>query len=132
VPAFWREHYSGLENFNARELVEIVSRELGLFLRNDFGFRRLAFSELQKYSRVRMARMASELVHGVDARNYTEWGKPGVRAQLFNIREHKLEMDFRYEGDHRSFHVLNAVSPAFTCSMPFSQYLFDQIDRLTA
>jgi len=132
VPAFWREHYSGFENFNPSELVEIVGREIGLFLRNDFGFRRLAIAELQKYSRTRMVRLAADLATNVRVQNYREWGKPGVRAQLFNIREHKLEMDFRYEGDRNSFHVLNAVSPAFTCSMPFSRYLFDQIDRLNA
>ena len=132
VPAFWREHYSGLENFNLAELVEIISRELGLFLRNDFGFRRLALTELQKYSKAKMVSLAAGLVTGVDARHYTKWGRPGVRAQLFNIRERKLEMDFRYEGDAQSFHVLNAVSPAFTCSMPFSRYLFDRIDGLRA
>lgn len=131
VPAFWREHYSGFENFNAAELVEIVGRELGLFIRNDFGFRRLALTELQKYSKSRMVKLAAGLATGVDARNYTQWGKPGVRAQLFDIRKNKLEMDFHFEGDSRSFHVLNAVSPAFTCSMPFSRYLFDQVDRLT-
>lgn len=132
VPAFWREHYRGLANFNLAELMEIVGRELGLFLRNDFGFRRLALTELQKYSRARMVSLASRLVSDVDVRHYTKWGEPGVRAQLFNIRERRLEMDFRFEGDGGSFHVLNAVSPAFTCSMPFSRYLFDQIERLTA
>jgi L-2-hydroxyglutarate oxidase len=132
VPAFWREHYRGFANFNLTELVEIVGRELGLFVRNDFGFRRLALSELQKYSRAKMVSLAARLVNHVDARNYTQWGEPGVRAQLFNIRERRLEMDFRFEGDGGSFHVLNAVSPAFTCAMPFSRYLFDQIDRLSA
>ncbi|HLL45411.1 MAG TPA: hypothetical protein VK399_01835, partial [Longimicrobiaceae bacterium] len=57
------------------------------------------------------------------------WGKPGIRAQLVNVRERRLEMDFRYEGDDRSFHVLNAVSPAFTCSFPFAAHVFDQIDN---
>lgn len=132
VPAFWREHYSGFENFNPSELVEIVSREIGLFIRNDFGFRRLALTELQKYSKTKMVELAAELATDVDVGNYTQWGKPGVRAQLFDIRKNKLEMDFRFEGDSRSFHVLNAVSPAFTCSMPFSHYLFDQIERMTA
>lgn len=46
------------------------------------------------------------------------------------LRERKLEMDFRYQGDARSFHVLNAVSPAFTCAMPFSRHLVDQIAGL--
>ena len=132
VPAFWREHYRGFANFNLAELMEIVGREMGLFLRNDFGFRRLALTELQKYSKAKMVSLASRLVSDVDARNYTQWGEPGVRAQLFNIRERRLEMDFRFEGDGGSFHVLNAVSPAFTCAMPFSRYLFDQIDRLSA
>ncbi len=42
IPAFWREHYSGLANFNLRELIEISFREMGLFINNDFGFRKLA------------------------------------------------------------------------------------------
>jgi L-2-hydroxyglutarate oxidase len=41
-------------------------------------------------------------------------------------------MDFRVEGDGRSFHVLNAVSPAFTCALPFAAHCVDQIERLTA
>jgi hypothetical protein len=39
-------------------------------------------------------------------------------------------MDFKMEGDERSFHVLNAVSPAFTCSISFSEYTFEQIAEL--
>src|SRR3989344_2953905 len=132
APAFWREHYTGIANINLVELGEIVAREAGLFLRNDFGFRHLALSELRKYSKKRMVSMAACLATSVDPRNYTDWGQPGVRAQLLNIRERRLEMDFRFEGDDRSFHVLNAVSPAFTCSLPFSHYLFDHIERLRA
>jgi hypothetical protein len=37
-------------------------------------------------------------------------------------------MDFVLEGDARSMHVLNAVSPAFTCSLPFASYVCDHID----
>ena len=38
-------------------------------------------------------------------------------------------MDFLFEGDARSFHILNAVSPGFTCSIPFSKYVCDHISR---
>jgi len=41
-------------------------------------------------------------------------------------------MDFKYEGDDRSFHVLNAVSPGFTCAFPFAAHLADQIAQLRA
>jgi (S)-2-hydroxyglutarate dehydrogenase len=61
---------------------------------------------------------------------FKTWGKPGIRAQLVNLKECKLEMDFSYEGDDRSFHLLNAVSPAFTCCPPFSAYLVDKIEGL--
>jgi len=51
---------------------------------------------------------------------FQQWGKVGIRAQLVNIRSNSLEMDFKLESDNQSLHVLNAVSPAFTCSMPFA------------
>ena len=64
----------------------------------------------------------------LDPKNF-EWSKPGIRAQLLNTRSHSLEMDFIYEGDKKSFHVLNAVSPAWTCSIPFSKFIVNEIDR---
>ncbi len=34
--------------------------------------------------------------------------------------------DFLIEGDTNSTHVLNAVSPAFTASFPFAEYLVEK------
>ncbi|MGR9115420.1 MAG: NAD(P)/FAD-dependent oxidoreductase [Gammaproteobacteria bacterium] len=130
IPCFWREHYQGLKNFNLREFMEVIRREAELFIHNDFGFRNLAFEEMQKIYRPKIIALASELVTGIKNDHYTTWGKPGIRAQLLDTRNRKLEMDFKMEGDDRSFHVLNAVSPAFTCSIPFSEYTFQQIRQL--
>jgi len=66
-------------------------------------------------------------VHG---RLFQQWGKVGIRAQLVNIRNKTLEMDFKFERDKGSFHVLNAVSPAFTCSMPFADFVVNEIERV--
>jgi len=130
IPAFWREHYRGWGNFRFNEMIEIVGREAWLFLRNQFGFRALALEEMRKYARSRMVALAGKMVNEVKVEDYRRWGQPGIRAQLFDTETNKLEMDFRFEGDQTSFHVLNAVSPAFTCSFPFAAYLFDEIDRL--
>lgn len=130
IPAFWREHYEGFKRFNLNECVEIVASETKLFLSNSFNFRNLAFEEIKKYSRKKMVELASYLLEGVYPENYTTWGKPGIRAQLLDTSKNKLEMDFKYEGDSKSFHVLNAVSPAFTCALPFSEFLFNKIDNL--
>ena len=128
IPALWRENYEGFGNFNFGELVEVASRGLGLLTGAGFDFRRLAMEEITKYSRSKMVTLASVLAEGVTERNYHKWGRPGIRAQLLDITKKKLEMDFVLEGDHRSMHVLNAVSPAFTCSLPFASHVCDHID----
>jgi L-2-hydroxyglutarate oxidase LhgO len=127
VPAFWREQYHGADRFNSSEFVEIILRTLGLAVFSRFGFLELAAQEMTKYSRARMVSLASALMEGVKTENYRRWGRPGIRAQLVNIVERKLEMDFVIEGDDQSLHVLNVVSPGFTCSLPFSEYVCDQV-----
>jgi L-2-hydroxyglutarate oxidase LhgO len=127
IPAFWREQYDWRSRFSAREAIEILSREFMLFLRNDFRFRSLAWSELQKYRRTHLLGLASEMVSDLRPPRDWHWGRPGIRAQLFDTRSRALVTDFRVEGDTGSMHVLNAVSPAFTCSIPFAAYVVDRI-----
>lgn len=131
IPAFWREQYRGLRNFRLGEMLEIGLLEAGLFLRDTFGFRRLARREISKYSRRRLVRRAEGLLRDELAARDWRWGKPGIRAQLVDVKERKLVMDFLFQGDEESFHVLNAVSPAFTCSIPFASFLWDRIEALT-
>jgi (S)-2-hydroxyglutarate dehydrogenase len=130
MPCFWREHYRGLHNFRLGEFLEVITREADLFIRNDFGFRKLAWEETWKIYRPRLVELAAELMNGLRTEYYTTWGTPGIRAQLLDTATRKLEMDFRMEGDDRSFHILNAVSPAFTCAMTFSEYTFQEIREL--
>jgi L-2-hydroxyglutarate oxidase LhgO len=128
IPAFWRENYEGFNNFKFAELIEVTGRGLGLLTGAQFDYRRLAVEEIAKYSRRKMVSLASVLVEGVKEEHYREWGRAGIRAQLLDITKKKLEMDFVLEGDGRSMHVLNAVSPAFTCSFPFAHHVCDRID----
>ncbi|RMH10129.1 MAG: L-2-hydroxyglutarate oxidase, partial [Nitrospirae bacterium] len=74
-----------------------------------------------------LVRLAHTLLAGIDPRHYTTWGRPGIRAQLIDVKRKKLEMDFVLEGDDRSMHVLNAVSPGFTCSIPFAEMVCERI-----
>jgi L-2-hydroxyglutarate oxidase LhgO len=127
IPAFWREQYTGFDRFDLGEFGDILLREAGLFFGAGFDFRKLAFEEIQKYSRKRMVELASVLAHGVKLEHYQKWGRPGIRAQLMHVKKKKLEMDFVIQGDSRSCHVLNAVSPGFTCAIPFSEFVTDKI-----
>lgn len=130
IPALWRENYGGLDGFSASELVEILARQAGLFLGAGFDFRRLAWEEIQKNSKGVMTALAARLADGVKPEDYRRWGKPGIRAQLVDIEKKTLVMDFLLEGNGGSFHVLNAVSPGFTCAMPFASHVCDKVEGM--
>ncbi|HEY6209281.1 MAG TPA: FAD-dependent oxidoreductase [Gemmatimonadales bacterium] len=130
IPAFWRQHYGGLANFDLGECAEILARQAGLLFSNAGDFRSLAWNEVRKYSRRRIVELAAELVAGTRPAQYRKWGPAGIRAQLLDLETKTLDMDFRCLGDDRSFHVLNAVSPGFTCAMPFAAYVVDRIEEL--
>lgn len=126
IPAFWREQYSKFDNFDFNEWIEIMFRQLGLLAFSGFDFKQLAVNEMKKYSKTYLTRLASELVSGVQSHKFT-WGRAGIRAQLINLKEKTLEMDFVLEGDENSLHILNAVSPGFTCAFPMADYVCDRI-----
>lgn len=126
IPAFWRQNYAGLEHFSVTELLEIIGWETRLFMADSFGFRSLALGELKKYDRGYFTGLAAKMVRRIDTGGFNQWSRPGIRAQLLNTGTKELVQDFVVEGDGRSVHVLNAVSPAFTCSFPFAAWVVDQ------
>jgi len=127
MPALWRENYSGLKNFNAKELIEISLREAYMFVMNKNGFPKLAFEEIRKQSKYFLINDASRLIANIESMKFDTWGKPGIRAQLVSKQTNELVMDFLIEQDDKSMHILNAVSPAWTCALSFSEYIVDQI-----
>jgi len=126
IPAFWRENYAWNQNFRLDEFAAIALLEAKLFLTNAFGFRTLALEEMKKYSKDYLISLASKMAAGIDPKGFTEFGAPGIRAQLVNKETLELVMDFIVEGDGRSTHLLNAISPGFTCSLPFAEYVLDK------
>ncbi|MEP0765017.1 MAG: L-2-hydroxyglutarate oxidase [Fimbriimonadia bacterium] len=127
IPCIGREQYGWVRGLRARDGVESARTMLMLMLRAGFDFRALAWQEVRKYWRPHMVRRAAKLAEGVHPSQYRTWGRPGIRAQLVDIRSRKLVMDFCLEGDDRSMHVLNAVSPAWTCAIPFAAHVCDEI-----
>ena len=126
IPALWREQYRGFENFRIREMAKIGAKELQLFTTNRNNFRKLAWQELKKQRKSNLISAAGLLLKGSKEMGFSSWGEPGIRAQLINLKSNKLVMDFVVEGDEFSTHVLNAVSPAFTCALPFSSHVVDK------
>ncbi|MCK5580400.1 MAG: L-2-hydroxyglutarate oxidase [Candidatus Omnitrophica bacterium] len=126
IPAFWRENYDGLDNFKIDELGAITYYQTSLFFHNSFNFRDLAFEEIHKYNKKYFVGLATKMVKDIDPKGFTTFTKPGIRAQLLHKKNLALVQDFVVEGDDKSVHVLNAVSPAFTCAFPFAEFVAEK------
>jgi (S)-2-hydroxyglutarate dehydrogenase len=126
IPAFWRENYKGFDNFSFSEFFEILFYETKLFITNAFSFRKLAFSEIKKYNLNYFKNLAQKLTKNMNHEGYNSWSTPGIRAQLLNKNTLELVQDFVVESDENSVHVLNAVSPAFTSSIPFASWVVEE------
>ena len=129
IPAFWREQYRRFDNFKFGEFVEVLFREAGLMFSSNFDFKKLAVEELQKHFRPHLVKLAARLARGIRLEHFKRWGEAGIRAQLLDIKARELVMDFVIEGDEHSTHLLNAVSPGWTCSIPFAQYVVARIEK---
>ncbi len=123
IPAFWRENYAGVSRFRADEMGEIVCEEARLFVTNAFGFRDLAFEEIHKYDRNYFIQLAVKMLPAIDPKGFGQFTRPGIRAQLLDKTTLSLVQDFVIEADKSSVHILNAVSPAFTCAFPFADFI---------
>lgn len=128
IPLLSREQYSILKGLSPREFVEILSNYPKFITSGYHDVWSLVRTELPKISRSHLLREAAKLSSKIDVSKFNVFGKPGIRAQLFDRSLGKLEMDFVVEGDSRSTHVLNAVSPGWTTCLSFAEYVVDGIE----
>ncbi|KAB1190665.1 MULTISPECIES: L-2-hydroxyglutarate oxidase [Haloferax] len=125
VLAFGREAYRNT-NVNLSELKDILAYD---------GFRKLlqsktmlsvAWSELNKsYRKEKFTEAAQRLVPGVRADDLHK-SYAGIRAQLVSDDGELVKDPLAIETDD-AVHVLNAVSPGLTSSLPFGEYVAGKI-----
>ena len=127
IPAFWREDYGGVHGFRAGEAWDVARTFPRFLFSKHHDVPGLLRTEFPKYSRRHLVGQASALVPSVRTQDFTERGRPGVRAQLLHVPTGKLELDFIVQGDERSTHMLNAVSPAWTSSLAVADYVIQRV-----
>lgn len=126
MPALGRENYGLLAGARLGETLAILGRLGLLYLADQNNFRLLAATEIRKYSKTFFHRCATRLFPALAIGDLVPTSKSGIRPQLVNIATKRLEMDYVFEGDARSLHVLNAISPAFTSSFAFARMIVDR------
>jgi L-2-hydroxyglutarate oxidase LhgO len=109
--------------------VPIGRQLLRMYWNNQQNFRYLVHSEFQKYAKSAFLRAAQKLVPEITSDDLIPSPKVGIRPQLINNKEGRLEMDFLIETGPRSLHVLNAISPAFTSSFAFAEHLANTVQK---
>lgn len=124
VLAFGREAYQNTD-VNPRELAETLG--FGGFWRMLANPTMLgaAWDELNKsYRKERFVRASQKLVPAVRAEDFRK-SYAGIRAQLVGA-DGELVKDPAFEHGPDSLHVLNAVSPGLTSSLPFGDHLAER------
>ena len=124
IPAFGRENY-GIFGGLDREALAIVGSDARLFFANA-GFRSVALSEPRKYVPAFFHRDAARLVKRYDPALFERAAKVGIRPQLVDWRTKELVMDFLVVAKDEAVHVLNPISPAFTCSMDLARRVVEE------
>ena len=128
IPAFGRENYGILKGMELGESLKIGSELISMYLENKQNFRLLVHTEVRKYLKPWFVASARKLMAELIPDDLVPCDKVGIRPQLVNIKTRALEMDYIVEKTRDTLHVLNAISPAFTSSLAFSEWIVDQAE----
>lgn len=126
IPILGREQYSLTHGWSAADIGQAMIAGGALIRGKAHSVWEILKSELPKLNQHSLVNTASTLVPS--ASNVKSWQKkpPGIRAQLVDKRTGRLEQDFVVEQLHNSVHILNAVSPGWTSSLPFGRWIVQQ------
>jgi len=128
IPAFGRENYGVFKGLEIRESIKITAELFGMYIADNQNFRLLVHTEIKKYFKHCFFQSAQKLMAELKPEDLIPCNKVGIRPQLINIKTHALEMDYLIEKNEYSLHVLNSISPAFTSSLAFSEWIVDQVE----
>jgi L-2-hydroxyglutarate oxidase len=130
IPIAGREQYSLLEGWSAADIGQAIKGVLSLVKGEAHDFGTILKSEWPKMIQAKLVKESSILVP--DAISVKTWNRkpPGIRAQLVHLPSGKLEQDFVVRGLENSTHVLNAVSPGWTSSLPFGRWVAAQVSKI--
>lgn len=123
IPIFSRESYAGFGGLSPKEILSIVGIYPKFLTSKHHDVLGLIKSELPKYLQRHLVKQAQALAPSVRPQDFKERGRPGIRAQLLDVKNKKLEMDFVVRGDEKSTHLLNAVSPAWTSALAMANHV---------
>ena len=124
-PVIGKEQYKFLDGFNAKELHDFYSATKTLLKSDSVNILGLAKSEGIKLFKRPLIKKAKRLTNALDLNQKWKNYPAGIRAQIVNLDTKVIEMDYIVRSDKNVVHILNAVSPGWTSSIPFSRWIVE-------
>jgi len=129
MPVFGREQYRYFDSIKVKGAINIARNLSMLYLKDIDGFRKYANNEVKNFGKSGFVKSVRRLIPSLTNHDISKSEKVGIRAQLINKKTLKFEMDFLVERQDNVVHVLNAVSPAFTCSFSIAKSILEYSDK---
>ena len=124
-PVIGKEQYKAIDGFSFKDLGEFLSSTKALLRSNSVNLLGLAQEEVLKLFTKPLLNRTQKLSYSLqDNKNWVKHPS-GIRAQIINTKTKTIEMDYIVESDKNVVHVLNAVSPGWTSSLPFARWVVE-------
>ena len=123
LPVFGPERYGLFDQIKLKETVDTLRGLTFVALGKSTSILNIMISEVMNLSKAHIVNEANKMVSsGVPVNLWTK--KPsGIRAQLVENSSGTLVQDFVVKRGENSTHILNAVSPGWTSSFAFAEYV---------
>ncbi len=124
-PVIGKEQYKALDGFSFKDLVEFLSSSKALLRSNSVNLLGLAQEEVLKLFTKPLLKRTQKLSDSLQINKNWVKHPSGIRAQIINTKTKTIEMDYIVESDKNVVHILNAVSPGWTSSLPFARWVVE-------
>ena len=124
-PVIGKEQYKAIDGFSFKDLAEFLSSSRALLRSNSVNLLGLAQEEVLKLFTKPLLKRTQKLSDSLQINKNWVKHPSGIRAQIINTNTKTIEMDYIVESDKNVVHVLNAVSPGWTSSLPFARWVVE-------
>jgi L-2-hydroxyglutarate oxidase len=126
IPIAGREQYSWKTGWSTSDMVQALKGMKSLVTGDAHDFGAILKSEWPKVIEKLLVKESAELVPSAGLVRDWQRKPPGIRAQLVHLPTGRLEQDFIVISHANTTHILNAVSPGWTSSIPFGRHVSEE------
>jgi L-2-hydroxyglutarate oxidase LhgO len=127
IPVLGNEQYTLSSTLGSAEIGETLKSMWYFIRKNPQEVSKFLVHEWSTLNSKKLVKEASYLVPEVSTIHNWERGNAGIRAQLVDLKTGALVDDFVTKEFQNSLHLLNGISPGWTCALPFGRYLAEKL-----